>query len=145
MLEKKIMISKFLLFEIGGVIRLPSHRRLIFIHILYSFVCWVKRRKIKKGEKDRKINKKEGVKVHKQTRSSWKNAKAFAKRKKNLHSMPIGIMIAMVTSFFFLFEKRLRFFNYFQSCATSPPTPKRPNNQTTKRPNDQLFIKRSGF
>ena len=25
--RKKIMISKFLLFEIGGVIRLPSHRR----------------------------------------------------------------------------------------------------------------------
>ena len=42
--RKKIMISKFLLFEIGGVIRLPSHRRLIFIHNAVS--VWTK--KIKK-------------------------------------------------------------------------------------------------
>ena len=56
--------------------------------------------------------------------------------------MPIGIMIVMVTSFFYLLRNACVFL-FLSVLCNQPPTPnpqttKRPNDQTTKRPNDQL-------
>ena len=126
--RKKIMISKFLLFEIGGVIRLPSHRRLIFIHNAVS--VWTTKKNSFAFKKTSKTN----------GNVEWGNRKYFKKcqwhgqKEFKKHSVTAGFLLFFAWrlslfvkhqrltllyaeyfwNFFKLFVKRQRFF--IKSC-----------------------------
>ena len=127
------MISKFLLFEIGGVIRLPSHRRLIFIHNAVS--VWTTKKIKKTASLSKRHQKQMGM-----WNEEWGNRKYFKKcqwhgqKEFKKHSVTAGFLLFFAWrlslfvkhqrltllyaeyfwNFFKLFVKRQRFF--IKSC-----------------------------